>query len=78
MSQSADLFQAGAIAGRPLADRMRPRSLAEFSGQQHIVGTGKPLQRAIESDHLHSMASNISSAQASRCSGQSSPTTSTR
>ncbi|KRT56103.1 Recombination protein MgsA [endosymbiont of Ridgeia piscesae] len=55
MSQSADLFQAGAIAGRPLADRMRPRSLAEFSGQQHIVGTGKPLQRAIESDHLHSM-----------------------
>ena len=40
---------------RPLADRMRPRVLDEFIGQQHIVGPGKPLRRAIEEDRLHSM-----------------------
>ncbi|PLY12096.1 MAG: recombination factor protein RarA [Sedimenticola sp.] len=40
---------------RPLADRMRPRTLDEFLGQSHIVADGKPLQMAIESDHLHSM-----------------------
>ncbi len=40
---------------RPLADRMRPRSLERFIGQEHIVGEGKPLRRAIESDRLHSM-----------------------
>ena len=40
---------------RPLADRMRPRNLAEFSGQAHIIGQGKPLRSAIQSDHLHSM-----------------------
>ncbi len=42
-------------AEQPLADRMRPRSLAEFCGQTHLLGPGKPLRRAIESDHLHSM-----------------------
>ena len=40
---------------RPLADRMRPRSLAEFAGQPHILGPGKPLRRAIEEGNLHSM-----------------------
>ncbi len=40
---------------RPLADRMRPLTLDEFLGQSHIVADGKPLQMAIESDHLHSM-----------------------
>lgn len=40
---------------RPLADRMRPRSLAEFFGQQHLLGEGKPLRLAIESGNLHSM-----------------------
>ncbi len=40
---------------RPLADRMRPRSLEEFFGQQHLLGPGKPLRLAIESGHLHSM-----------------------
>jgi putative ATPase len=34
---------------------MRPRTLAEFRGQQHILGADKPLRRAIESDRLHSM-----------------------
>jgi len=42
-------------AFRPLADRMRPRTLEEFRGQPHILGPGKPLRRAIESDRLHSM-----------------------
>lgn len=40
---------------RPLADRMRPRTLAEFVGQTQIVSQGKPLRRAIEEDRLHSM-----------------------
>lgn len=40
---------------RPLADRMRPRTVAEFIGQGHLLGEGKPLRRALESGHLHSM-----------------------
>ncbi len=42
-------------AFRPLADRMRPRSLAEFIGQSHILGDGKPLRQAVESGQLHSL-----------------------
>jgi putative ATPase len=40
---------------RPLADRMRPRSLEEYVGQQHVLGPGKPLRHAIESGQLHSL-----------------------
>jgi putative ATPase len=40
---------------RPLADRMRPRSLDGFIGQEHILGPGKPLRKAIEGGNLHSM-----------------------
>ncbi len=40
---------------QPLADRMRPRRLEDFHGQQHILGPDKPLRLAIESDKLHSM-----------------------
>src|ERR1700730_15440307 len=39
----------------PLAARMRPRSLEEYLGQQHILGPGKLLRRAIESDRLTSI-----------------------
>ena len=39
----------------PLADRMRPRTLEEFVGQDHILGRGKVLRQAIESDRLPSM-----------------------
>ena len=39
----------------PLADRLRPRSLAEFAGQEHLVGEGKPLRLALEGGRLHSM-----------------------
>jgi putative ATPase len=38
----------------PLAARMRPRTLAEFVGQEEIIGPGKLLRRAIESDRLFS------------------------
>lgn len=40
---------------QPLAARMRPRTLAEYIGQQHLLAAGKPLPRAIEAGHLHSM-----------------------
>lgn len=40
---------------QPLAARMRPASLAEYIGQQHLLAAGKPLPRAIEAGHLHSM-----------------------
>ena len=47
-----DLFTAAESA--PLADRMRPRTLAEFIGQEHLVGPGRLLRRAIEADRLTS------------------------
>lgn len=40
---------------QPLAARMRPETLAQYIGQQHLLGPGKPLPRAIEAGHLHSM-----------------------
>ncbi|MGZ5025542.1 MAG: replication-associated recombination protein A [Methylobacter sp.] len=40
---------------KPLADRMRPRELADYVGQQHILKPGKPLYEAIVSGRLHSM-----------------------
>jgi putative ATPase len=43
------------LAMRPLADRMRPRNLTEFAGQQHLLAPGKPLRQAVESGQLHSM-----------------------
>lgn len=45
---SQNLFQ-------PLAARMRPETLQHYIGQQHILGEGKPLPRAIEAGQLHSM-----------------------
>ena len=41
------LFAANEQANAPLADRMRPRTLDEFYGQEHIVGPGRLLRRAI-------------------------------
>ncbi len=40
---------------RPLADRMRPRTLDEFIGQEHLVAPGKPLRTQIERDDLGSL-----------------------
>ncbi len=47
--------QAKASASEPLASRMRPRTLAEYSGQKHIVGEGTLLRRLIQSDRLSSI-----------------------
>jgi len=44
-----------AAAQAPLAARMRPRSLEEFVGQEHLVGPGRVLRRAIEGDDLSSL-----------------------
>ena len=41
--------------GIPLAERMRPRVLADYLGQAHLLGPGKPLRRALEAGRLHSM-----------------------
>src|SRR5215471_11056367 len=41
---------ASADETRPLADRMRPRTLDEYVGQEHLVGPGKPLRTQIERD----------------------------
>ncbi|WP_028115275.1 replication-associated recombination protein A [Ferrimonas senticii] len=40
---------------RPLAARMRPRNLAEYIGQAHLLAEGKPLRRALEAGRPHSM-----------------------
>ena len=53
------LFSAGDKAkidlAAPLAVKMRPRSLDEFVGQQHFLGTGKLLRRMLEADRLSSL-----------------------
>lgn len=54
-----NLFSAQAAERRqratPLAARMRPRSLQEYAGQEHILGKGRLLRRAIEVDQLSSL-----------------------
>jgi len=56
MHKTSDLFDSSQPnASRPLADRMRPQSLAAFYGQSHLTGEGKPLRQVIESGRMHSM-----------------------
>jgi len=43
------------LAGRPLADRMRPQTLDEFLGQEDLLAPGKPLRTQIERDELGSL-----------------------
>ncbi|MBT0652805.1 replication-associated recombination protein A [Geomobilimonas luticola] len=54
-----DLFDAKATADTfreaPLAERMRPRTLAEYVGQEHLLGPGKLLRQLIETDQLTSL-----------------------
>ncbi|HZJ15709.1 MAG TPA: replication-associated recombination protein A [Chthoniobacteraceae bacterium] len=50
-----DPATAAPAAEAPLAQRMRPRSLEEYAGQQHILGPGKLLRRAIEADRISSI-----------------------
>ncbi len=42
-------------ASQPLAARMRPRTLDDYGGQQHLLAAGKPLRRALEAGQIHSM-----------------------
>ncbi|MGB5344940.1 MAG: replication-associated recombination protein A [Woeseia sp.] len=52
----SDLFEPDEeISGRPLADRLRPGTLDDFAGQQHLLGKDKPLRKVIDSGHAHSM-----------------------
>ena len=44
-----------ALKSQPLAARMRPRTLDEFTGQSHIIGPGQLLRRAIEADRIQSL-----------------------
>jgi putative ATPase len=46
---------AGMDKKRPLAERMRPRTLDDYVGQEHILGPGKPLRQQIERDELSSI-----------------------
>jgi len=50
-----DVDLAAVNKAAPLATRMRPRSLEEFVGQEHILGPGKLLRRTIEADRLPSV-----------------------
>ncbi len=55
-----DLFSDGSAPAdkpsiAPLAERMRPRTIDEYSGQEHILGPGKLLRRAIEADRISSI-----------------------
>ncbi len=59
MKKQSDLFEKkGETSFRkeaPLAERLRPKTLEEFVGQDHLLGQGKVLRQAIESDHIPSM-----------------------
>ena len=50
-----DLFERTGRNYEPLASRMRPRTLDEYVGQDHIIGPGKLLRRSIEADRLTSV-----------------------
>jgi len=64
MTNSSELFPElvpasapadAALPSQPLAERLRPRSLNEVIGQQHLLGPGMPLRVAFEAGRLHSM-----------------------
>ena len=51
----ADLFARQDIDSRPLAERMRPQSLAEYAGQSQILGPDQPLRQLVDGGAIHSM-----------------------
>jgi len=55
MSLFQSIPNAAADPTRPLADRMRPRTLDEFVGQEHLIAPGKPLRAQIERDDIGSL-----------------------
>jgi putative ATPase len=52
---AAPISEGGVDPSAPLAARMRPRNLAEYSGQDHILGEGKLLRRAVQTDRFSSL-----------------------
>jgi len=55
-NQTSEVTKTSEVSAHaPLAERMRPRSVAEFSGQEHLVGEGRILRRMIETDSLASL-----------------------
>ncbi|HEY3741160.1 MAG TPA: replication-associated recombination protein A [Bryobacteraceae bacterium] len=54
-NEPQSLFESSGGQARPLAERLRPKTLDEFVGQEHILGPGKPLRLRIERDQLGSM-----------------------
>src|SRR6476660_6581000 len=55
VDSTPDLLTADRDALRPLAERMRPRTLDEMVGQRRLLARGSALRRAIESGRVHSM-----------------------
>jgi ATPase related to the helicase subunit of the Holliday junction resolvase len=55
LEPQADLLSTDTDALRPLAERIRPRSLDEMVGQRRLLAPGSALRRAVESGHVHSM-----------------------
>lgn len=53
--ESDPLLAAAPLAAAPLAERMRPRTLDEFAGQDHLLAEGRILRRLIEEDRLTSL-----------------------
>src|SRR6201995_1501577 len=54
----SDLFEAGGLendAPRPLADRLRPKTLGEVVGQDHLIGPEGPIGRMVASGRAHSI-----------------------
>lgn len=51
----SDMFETTAVPHAPLAELLRPKTLSEVIGQQHLLGPGKPLRLAFESGTPHSM-----------------------
>ena len=54
----SDLFEAGGLeadAPRPLADRLRPKTLADVVGQDHLIGPDGPIGRMIAANRPHSI-----------------------
>ncbi|UTW46778.1 replication-associated recombination protein A [Bacterioplanoides sp. SCSIO 12839] len=52
---SDDLFGSHQPAYEPLASRLRPQTLDEYVGQEHVVGPGTPLRRSLDNGELHSI-----------------------
>lgn len=52
---ASDLFGSAPPAYEPLASKLRPRTLDEYVGQDHVVGAGTPLRQSLDNGELHSI-----------------------